>query len=134
MPQKREEWESIFGELSTTLAPQSPLSVVAVKEDLQGVDLSEWTEKQLLKGSLSITIKYRLRGQYGRLRAAILIGITVCGSNLLTQIERAQVFLDEDISSKKFTQFLKSLRAEASRSDNDDWLFLSQRGCVQFSV
>lgn len=127
MPRDRKEWEFIFEALSTNLAPQSPLNVMVVEEKLQNIDLSEWTEKQLLKGSVGITRKYRLRGQFGRLRAAVLVGTTICGAAFITQVERAQVLLDEDVWSKKFTSFLESLRSEVSNSTSNDWLLLSRR-------
>jgi hypothetical protein len=127
MTKNREEWEFIFEQLSIELARQNPISVTAVKEELQGIDLLGWTEKQLLKGAISVTKVFRNRSQFGRLRAALLMGLTVAGSKFLTQIERAQVFLDEDTSSAKFTEFLKSFRAEIANTNDRDWLLLCRR-------
>jgi hypothetical protein len=133
MGRQREDWAFVFAELSSSLASNNPLTSTAVDERLRLIDLSGRTEKQLLKGVLRVTLNYRNRGQLGRLRAAILLGTTICGSIFITEIERSQVFLGPETLSKKFASFLSSLRSETIESANRNWHSLTRRLDTYFS-
>jgi hypothetical protein len=122
-----QEIERYFVEITTGLARENPITLQSVQSKLPSRTLGSPTEKQLLKAALRVTTDYSKRGQFGRVRAALLLGTTMLGISFITRIERTGVLLCDEASSVKFHQFLAQLSIEAGASDSDDWRFLKDR-------
>ncbi len=119
--------EGLLDALASSLAREDSIAPEQIGVQLRANSLSVWTEKQILKASVKVTKKYRLREQFGRLRAALLVGTTTCGRDFVTKAERAGALLSDEMPAPKFDTFLTNLRSEADAGGTPDWSFLRER-------
>ncbi len=114
-------------EIASVVARQNPITLPIVAAELKAVNLSGWTEKQILRTMRKAIVEYHRRGQLGRLRAALLVGTTFLGHLFVIKAERAGVFLSPKVPSPKFDKFLTTLRSESDGTENQHWNFLHDR-------
>src|SRR5579885_2259078 len=109
MAETVEALERCLVEITTDLARENPITLESVQSKLHLHRLGG-KEKQLLKTTLRVTTDYRKRGQFGRVRAAMLLGTTMFGTSFITKAERAGVLLCDEARSAKFHQLLEQPR------------------------
>lgn len=81
----------------------------------------------LLNDAVKLSKSYRAHGHLGRLRASVLLGVTLCGPEFIKLTERAGLFLCDPASAKKFGAFLADLKHEVERASADVWSTLAAR-------
>lgn len=126
MAAKTKELESILVGVTTTLAREDPILRTTVKRSFRG-SVTGWTEKQVSKAILKLLTTYHARGQFGRLRSALLLGTTAFGLGFVTKAERTGVMLADSAASSSFRRFLTHLIEEVELSDDAAWKFLKSR-------
>jgi len=99
-----------------TLAEETLLTPDSIRSQATTVGLSSWGERLLTKTIVSLAKDLRLRGQLGRLRAAVLLGASLAGDRFVTTLERTGVLLAEvtmsrslAVSWRSFMQMLQKL-------------------------
>jgi len=121
------ELEKLISQAVRSLARINLLTPEVIAHDKSIVDLSAWSSKRLLKATLHAAASYRSRGQYGRLRAAILIGVTLFGDRFLLKAERSGMLLANNATERTFTLFLNHLSIDVSLASSPDWIALRGR-------
>ncbi len=121
-----QEAEQYLVQVATSLARENPITLQSVQSKLRSEVSGGPTERQLLKAMLRVTTDFRRRGQFGRFRAALLLGTTLLGASFVTAAERTGVLLCDD-SSPRSHHLLTQLSVEAGAPDNGGWRFLEAR-------
>ena len=110
-----------------TLARVNPLTPEVIASSEEANHLSAGNPKRVLKALLDVTTSLRGRTQYGRFRAALLIGTTIFGDRFLIPAERSGLLLAAGASDKSFVQCLEQLCFETAHAQNTDWQTLCGR-------
>jgi hypothetical protein len=117
--------ESRFPDFISSLARNNSLTPDFIRSLAKAAGFSNWSEKRLIKATVQLAKEFRLRGQLGRLRAAVLFGTSLVGDSFVTAIERAGILLADDHTIETFGRFLEGLRTEID--DVNDWRRLQER-------
>lgn len=116
----------VYG-LISAVAARKQLTPEIIRSELEITHLSNFGEKRLVKTTVQLAKDFRQRGQLGKLRAAVLLGVSLAGDRFLTTLERAGVLLADDQGVEKFGRFLAALRAEIDASGAPEWIKLLKR-------
>jgi hypothetical protein len=119
--------QSTLSKLITRLSRQYPITSAILEYELQFVDVSGTSRKQLSKEILRILVEYRTRNQLGRFRAGLFMSLKIMGEGFLGEIERAGLLLSPDSYTSKFEKFLKALSRECAEIKDPMWNALSER-------
>ena len=109
------------------LALVNPLTPEAVENSEAVRSLFGSNQKRIFRSLLNVVKSLGNRGQVGKLRAGLLIGITMFGDPFLLQAERAGTFLGNSASEERFNEFLNQLLVETAQATNPDWKILNGR-------
>src|SRR5271166_4003889 len=110
-----------LSELISELAKQGLLNPDFIRSQARAAGLSSWGMRRLTKTTIELAKDFRLRGQLGRLRAALLLGTSVVGEPFVTALERNGILLSDDQTIEKFGRFLEGLRTELDAAKAADW-------------
>jgi hypothetical protein len=97
------------------------ISAETVTSCLQKSGLNTEPSKALRKNLLSFGKDCRANGRYGRLKATILIGVSVFGNEFLKHMERAKFLLAEVATAREFHSFLKGFHSSLTSVANPNW-------------
>ena len=123
------ELEAVTLAAMRALARVNPLSPEVIRNRRCDLGLNTVSEKRLAKTVLKLASYFRARGNFGKLRAAVLSGITWFGEKFLRQVERAGVFLADrgPGQSPGFKSFLGEIDDETRDVDEEVWAVLHTR-------
>ncbi|HEX6903308.1 MAG TPA: nuclease-related domain-containing protein [Thermoanaerobaculia bacterium] len=88
---------------------------------------TNWGPQRTVKSILRLARDFRSKGNYGRLRCALLAGITYKGQEFLTAFERTGALLSDGQPPKKFGTFLNDLQKAIAKAREPEWHILEQR-------
>jgi hypothetical protein len=111
------------------LSRVNPLTPELIRKSYHDLGLEAWSERRAAKAILSLASRFRTRGNFGKLRAAVLSGITWYGEEFLREVERAGVLLADRAGGQGvvFTRFLVDLKDETEGIDEVAWQRLDRR-------
>lgn len=109
------------------LARVNPLTPNAILLDPDVRAISGHRQKRTTKELLKCCKNLRLRRQFGKLRAAILVGLTLHGSSFVRNLERAGILLTTEHDNGDFGMFLAKLKAETDGIAEPGWTDLRSR-------
>lgn len=78
----------------------NPLTPDILWNSQRGFGLNAWGEKRVGRAILKVATRFRSRRNFGKLRAAVLSGITWHGEEFLCEAERAGLFLADKGGTK----------------------------------
>jgi hypothetical protein len=110
-----------------TICTEPALTSAVVRDATPQNILSEIGTKSFTKNLISLSHRYRTRGQFGRLRACIFAGAVLCGKRFITKVEREALLLPTESSTRKFRRFLFQFHAEIGAGEEDDVQLLRHR-------
>lgn len=110
-----------------TLARVNPLTPEIIAGSLAVQPLVESDRKRTLKALVSALTGFRVRGNLGKFRAALFLGVTLLGDEFLQQAERAGCLLANSVSPQPFGKFLAELATEVSNVKGPTWAALECR-------
>ena len=93
-------------EAARSLSRINPLTPEAIGHNKDVSHLSAWSQVRKLKAVVEAARVFRVRHQFGKLRAAVLMGTTLLGDRFLVQAERAGILLAESAQGEEFSEFL----------------------------
>lgn len=105
----------------TSLTPEVIANSVEVKR------ISAANRKLLLRAIVRASNDFRNHGNFGKLRATILMGATLLEDEFLLRVERAGILLAETRSTKSFGIFLERLAEEIADAKSPTWATLHAR-------
>lgn len=114
-------------EIVRSLARVNPLTPEAIAKSKDVRRLSTWSWNLTLKAILQAAKNLHMRGQFGKLRAALLIGTTLFGDPFLLQVERAGIFLGDRAQEESFGRFLNQLTVETANTSSPSWTIFHDR-------
>jgi hypothetical protein len=111
------------------LARANPLTPELISNSRHDLGLEAWNERRVAKAILRLASSFRTRGNFGKLRAAVLAGITWYGEEFLRDTERAGVLLADRAGDQgaEFARFLGDLKDETEGIDEVAWRKLHRR-------
>jgi hypothetical protein len=109
------------------LARVYPLTPEAIRNNSDITALSAWSPKRIRKSIFQAAKVIRARRQFGKLRAALLIGTTSFGDQFLVPTERTGILLADRPEDASFSKFLTELFDETINSDDPAWKILHGR-------
>jgi hypothetical protein len=115
----------ILGRVVTRLAKQQSFTIAMARTGLEQQNLTTWGQKRIIEALLKISGGFRVKGNYGRLRTAILVGFAYKGTDFLTPLERTGVLLSDGHPPMKFGAFLDDFQRAITLEP--DWRSLQQR-------
>jgi len=109
------------------LSKTTPLGPAAIVNTNEIAELSTSSEKRIVKALIDAARNFRSLGHLGKLRVALLIGVTLYGGRFLTPVERAGVLLGDREAGRKFIRFYEELVAETGLAQDQRWHALHKR-------
>jgi hypothetical protein len=108
-----------------TLARINPLTPAIVTDCGDVKLLAAWSQKRTIKAIVAAANSFRIERQFGKLRSALLLGVTLFDDEFLVQAERAGVLLGDSMLDKGFTRVYDELAHETARDER--WRVLGDR-------
>jgi hypothetical protein len=119
--------EEQLSKLIRILARENPLTPRVIREsEITGL-IARFGRKRLVRATLVAVKNLRTRRQYGKLRAALLLGVTCFGDEFLIMAEREGALLADGQSTESFRRFLEGLKKETDASGEGEWRILRRR-------
>jgi hypothetical protein len=109
------------------LSRVNPLRPDSIAHSSEVSHMSVTDSKRTLKVVLSTAKSVHRREQFGKLRAAILLGVTLFGDAFLLQAERSGLLLSNAPRQRGFGKFLNDLAYETADVTNFAWATLHHR-------
>lgn len=103
------------------------LTASSVRAQLPVDIASKVGTKSFYKALISLSHKYRARGQLGRLRACIFAGTVFLGKRFVARVERDALLLSPESYPTKFRRFLRQFRSELDGAEQFDLRLLRDR-------
>ena len=119
------EADRLVGRTIAILAKNQPNTVEMINDEL--AQITGFGHQRIAKSIVRLAKGFYLNGSYGKLRSALLLGIGYGGKELLSQLERAGLFLSDDRPLRKFGIFLTDFEKLISTAQEPDWHILGQR-------
>ena len=107
--------------LIARLAGTASLTPDFIRSQVGAIDLSEFPQKRLIKATIQLAKNFRVRGQFGRLRATILLGTSLFGEVFVVALERTGTLLTDEQNVEKFGRLFEGLRTEIEAANATDW-------------
>ena len=122
-----EDSYSVAAGLVAELARHDVLSSQLIADAAQKAGFNLLSRKRQAKALLQLGIEHKIHGRFGRLRSAILVGVTLLQQEFLTNAERDGLFLSDGVPLGKFGDFLRGLILETGHLTDESWNILAKR-------